>query len=168
MQIFVKIRTNKKMEQTLIIFKPSAVERALVGKILSRFEQKGLTITGMKMMQLSEELLRQHYSHLVDRPFFPLILKSMMASPVIVMVLKGVDAISVVRAMTGATNGRQAAPVQSAATTRCQTRKTSSTHPHHPRTPRLKSSVSSPPTRFLTVPPARTPFIYCSQDFDQP
>ncbi|MCM1077534.1 MAG: nucleoside-diphosphate kinase [Bacteroides sp.] len=98
------------MEQTLIIFKPSAIERALVGKVLSRFEQKGLIITGMKMMKLSEELLRQHYAHLVDRPFFPLILKSMMASPVIVMVLKGVNAISVVRAMTGATNGREAAP----------------------------------------------------------
>ncbi|MCM1355784.1 MAG: nucleoside-diphosphate kinase [Staphylococcus sp.] len=98
------------MEQTLIIFKPSAIERALVGKVLSRFEQKGLTITGMKMMKLSEELLRQHYSHLVEKPFFPLIIESMTASPVIVMVLKGVEAISVVRAMTGATNGRQAAP----------------------------------------------------------
>ena len=94
------------MEQTLIIFKPSAIERALVGKVLSRFEQKGLTITGMKMMQLSEELLRQHYAHLVDRPFFP----SVVASPVIVMVLEGVDAINVVRSMTGVTNGRQAAP----------------------------------------------------------
>ncbi|WP_368731856.1 nucleoside-diphosphate kinase, partial [Bacillus pumilus] len=72
------------MEQTLIIFKPSAIERALVGKVLSRFEQKGLTITGMKMMQLSEELLHQHYSHLVSKPFFPLILHSMTASPVIV------------------------------------------------------------------------------------
>ena len=98
------------MEQTLIIFKPSAIERALVGKVLSRFEQKGLTITGMKMMQLSEELLRQHYAHLVDRPFFPSVVASMTASPVIVMVLEGVDAINVVRSMTGVTNGRQAAP----------------------------------------------------------
>ena len=98
------------MEQTLIIFKPSAIERALVGKVLSRFEQKGLTITGMKMMQLSEELLRQHYAHLVLRPFFPSVVASMTASPVIVMVLEGVDAINVVRSMTGVTNGRQAAP----------------------------------------------------------
>ena len=89
------------MEQTLIIFEPSAIERALVGKVLSRFEQKGLTITGMKMMQLSEELLRQHYAHLVDRPFFPSVVASMTASPVIVMVLEGVDAINVVRSMTG-------------------------------------------------------------------
>lgn len=98
------------MEQTLIIFKPSAIERAIVGSVLSRFERKGLTITAMKMIQLSEELLRQHYAHLVDRPFFPLILKSMTASPVIVMVLRGLDAIAVVRAMTGATNGRKAEP----------------------------------------------------------
>lgn len=96
------------MEQTLIIFKPSAVERALVGEVLSRFEKKGLIISGMKMMLLSEDILRQHYAHLVDKPFFHEILSSMTASPVVVAVLKGVDAISVVRLMTGATNGRQA------------------------------------------------------------
>lgn len=98
------------MEQTLIIFKPSAISRALVGKVLSRFEQKGLIVTGMKMMKLSEELLKEHYAHLVDKPFFPNILASMTATPVIVACLKGVDAINVVRSMTGATNGRQAAP----------------------------------------------------------
>lgn len=96
------------MEQTLIIFKPSAVERGLIGKVLSRFEDKGLIIAGMKMMMLSEEILRQHYAHLTDKPFFPEILSSMTASPVIVMVLRGLEAISVVRLMTGATNGRQA------------------------------------------------------------
>ena len=98
------------MEQTLIIFKPSSIERSLVGRILSRFEQKGLVITGMKMMKLSEEILKEHYAHLVDKPFFPNILASMTATPVIVACLKGVDAINVVRSMTGATNGRQAAP----------------------------------------------------------
>ena len=98
------------MEQTLIIFKPSAIERGLVGRVLSRFEEKGLIICGMKMMQLTSDLLRDHYAHLVDLPFFPSILASMTASPVIVMVLKGVDAIQVVRNMTGSTNGRQAAP----------------------------------------------------------
>ena len=98
------------MQQTLIIFKPSAVERGLVGTVLARFEAKGLAITGMKMMQLSPEILREHYAHLVDRPFFPSIVASMTASPVIVMCLKGVDAIWVVRSMTGDTNGRTAAP----------------------------------------------------------
>lgn len=98
------------MQQTLIIFKPSAVGRALVGRVLARFEAKGLIISAMKMMQLTPELLREHYAHLVDLPFFPSIVASMTASPVIVMVLKGIDAINVVRSMTGATNGRQAAP----------------------------------------------------------
>ena len=98
------------MEQTLIIFKPSSIERGLVGQVIARFQQKGLVITGMKMMQLSEELLREHYAHLVDRPFFPWILDSMMASPVIVMALKGKDAVKVVRLMTGSTNGSEAQP----------------------------------------------------------
>lgn len=98
------------MEQTLVIFKPSAVSRALVGRIMSRFEQKGLQIAGLKMMRLSEELLREHYAHLVNRPFFPEVIASMTATPVIVMALRGVDAINVVRHMTGPTNGRDAAP----------------------------------------------------------
>ncbi len=98
------------MEKTLVIFKPSAIERGLVGNILTRFQQKGLIIAGMKMMKLDEKILREHYSHLVDKSFFPLLLKSMMASPVIVMCLEGKDAINVVRLMTGATNGREALP----------------------------------------------------------
>ena len=98
------------MQQTLIIFKPSAVERGLVGTVLARFEAKGLAITGMKMMQLSPEILREHYAHLVDRPFFPLLVESMSITPVIVMSIKGRDAVEVVRAMTGATNGRKALP----------------------------------------------------------
>ena len=64
----------------------------------------------MKMMELSEKILREHYAHLVERPFFPSLLRSMMASPVIVMAIKGVDAVEVVRGMTGATHARQALP----------------------------------------------------------
>ena len=85
------------METTLVIIKPSSVQRGLIGLITTRFEQKGLIITGMKMMQLTEPLLREHYAHLVDRPFFPILLKSMMATPVIVLAIKGVDAVAVVR-----------------------------------------------------------------------
>lgn len=98
------------MEQTLVILKPSAVERRLIGQIISRIENRGLIITGMKMMQLDETILREHYAHLVDKPFFPSIVESMTASPVIVMCLKGVDVVSVFRTMTGVTNGRNAAP----------------------------------------------------------
>lgn len=98
------------MEQTLVILKPSAIARGLVGEILTRIQQKGLIITGMKMMQLDEAILREHYAHLVDRPFFPGIVTSMTATPVIVMALKGVDAVEVFRKMTGVTNGRKAEP----------------------------------------------------------
>ncbi|MGM9800244.1 MAG: nucleoside-diphosphate kinase [Muribaculaceae bacterium] len=98
------------MQQSLIIIKPSGVERGLIGKIIDRFQQKGLIIAGLKMMRLDEGLLREHYAHLVDKPFFPSLLRSMMASPVIVMCLKGKDAIAVIRGMVGATNSRNAAP----------------------------------------------------------
>lgn len=101
---------TKTMEQTLVILKPSAIERCLVGEIISRIQKRGLIITGMKMMQLDENILREHYAHLVDKPFFPSIVASMTASPVICMVLKGVDAVSVFRKMTGVTNGRKAEP----------------------------------------------------------
>ena len=98
------------MEQTLVILKPSAIHRGLIGKIINRFQEKGLIITGIKMMQLNETILREHYAHLVDKPFFPSLLESMMSTPVIVMCLEGKDCVEVVRLMTGATNGRKALP----------------------------------------------------------
>lgn len=98
------------MEITLAILKPSAIERCLTGEIISRIQRKGLVIAGMKMMQLDEKILREHYAHLVDKPFFPSIVQSMTASPVVVMALKGVEAVRVFREMTGVTNGRNAAP----------------------------------------------------------
>ncbi len=98
------------MERTLVILKPSAVQRALVGKITARFEQKGLQLVGMKMMQLNDNLLNEHYAHLADKPFFNTVKDSMKASPVICCCYKGVDAVSVVRTMTGCTNSRNAVP----------------------------------------------------------
>lgn len=98
------------MERTLAILKPSAVERCLIGDIIKRIQSKGLIISGMKMIRLDEKILREHYAHLVDKPFFPSIVKSMTATPVIVMCLSGVEAVKVFRAMTGVTNGRQAEP----------------------------------------------------------
>lgn len=98
------------MEKTLLIFKPSAVQRGLVGDVLSRFERKGLRIAALKMAQLTPEVLRQHYAHLVQKPFYPLIEESMMAAPVVLCCLEGVDAVQVVHEMAGATNGRKAQP----------------------------------------------------------
>lgn len=98
------------MERTLAILKPAAIERNLIGEVIKRIENKGFIIAGMKMMNLDEKILREHYSHLVERPFFPTIVKSMTATPVIVLCLKGVEAVSTFRNMTGVTNGRKAAP----------------------------------------------------------
>ena len=98
------------MERTLVLLKPSTVQRALIGEIISRFEKKGLRIAGMKMMQLTDEILNEHYSHLVKKPFFPSLKASMMKTPVVAMCLEGVDAIAVVRYIIGYTNGRKADP----------------------------------------------------------
>ena len=101
----VFLQTNE-----IINLKPSCVQRQLIGEILNRFERRGLRVAGMKMMQLSDEILREHYAHLVDKPFFPSLAASMQASPVVALALEGVDAVQVVRTMTGSTNGREAAP----------------------------------------------------------
>jgi len=98
------------METTLVLLKPSCVQRQLIGEVITRFERRGLRISGMKMMQLSDEILREHYAHLVDRPFFPGLAATMQASPVVAMAISGVDAVKVVRMMAGVTNGREAAP----------------------------------------------------------
>ena len=98
------------MEQTLVLLKPSAVQRGLVGEIINRFEKRGLRLAGMKMMQLTDEILDEHYAHLREKPFFRTLKDSMMATPVIACCLEGVEAVQVVRAMTGSTNGRNANP----------------------------------------------------------
>lgn len=98
------------MEKTLVLLKPCTLQRGLAGEIISLFEKKGLLICGMKMMQLTDSLLNEHYAHLGGKPFFQQIKDSMMAAPVVALCLSGVDAVATVRAMAGATNGRNAAP----------------------------------------------------------
>ena len=98
------------MEKTLVILKPSAMGRGIAGEVITRFTNKGLILAGMKMIQLTDAILDEHYAHLIERPFFNRIKTSMKAQPVIVMCLAGIDAVQVVRTMTGVTNGRNAAP----------------------------------------------------------
>jgi len=98
------------MERTLILLKPCTVQRRLIGEIINRIERKGLRIVGMKMMQLDDALLNEHYAHLSDRPFFNFVKTSMKAAPVVAMCVEGCEAVQVVRTITGATNGRKAAP----------------------------------------------------------
>lgn len=98
------------MEKTLVIIKPGAIQRGIVGSVIRRFEQKGLQLCGMKMVQLSEPILLEHYSHLVEKPYFKRIKDAMMITPVLVCCWKGVEAIRIVRSMAGVTNGREAVP----------------------------------------------------------
>lgn len=98
------------MEKTLVILKPSTIERRLTGEIISRFERKGLVLVGMKMTWLTDEILSEHYAHLSDKPFFQKVKDAMMACPVILCCWEGIDAVNVVRSMTGVTNGRNADP----------------------------------------------------------
>ena len=98
------------MERTLIILKPDCVQRGLCGSVLSRFESRGFAIAGMKMVKLSSALLKEHYAHIADKPFFPGIEKFMSSSPVVVAVIEGKEAVEAVRAMCGPTNARKAAP----------------------------------------------------------
>lgn len=95
-------------ERTLVLLKPCTLQRALAGEIITRFERKGLHIVGLKMMQLTDALLSEHYAHLADKPFFQRVKNSMMANPVVALCLEGVDAIDVVRTLAGPTNGRKA------------------------------------------------------------
>ena len=95
-------------ETTLILFKPDAVQKRLVGQVLTRFEAEGFTIRGMKMMNLSSELLAEHYAHVADKPFFPEIVAFMQGSPVVAMALEGDDAIGRVRTLLGPTDSTAA------------------------------------------------------------
>ncbi len=97
-------------ERTLILIKPDAINRGLAGEIISRFEKKGLKIVGMKMMKMSEEKAREHYSHHVGKPFYPDLEKFMTSMPIIALVVEGRNAVDVVRRIVGSTNGREAEP----------------------------------------------------------
>lgn len=98
------------MEKTLILLKPCTVQRRLVGEVINRLERKGLRIVGLKMMQLGDDILNEHYAHLRERPFFPWLIASMKSAPVVAICVEGNSAVKVVRDIVGATNGRKAAP----------------------------------------------------------
>ena len=97
------------MERTLILLKPDAVQRGLVGTILSRFEQKGLKIVAMKFMKITPELAARHYEAHRERKFYPGLVKFMTSAPVVALALEGIDAIKICRSLMGATFGADAA-----------------------------------------------------------
>ncbi len=98
------------MEQTLVIIKPDAVQRGLIGEIVRRFERRGLRVVGMKLIQITPELAERHYAVHKGKPFYEGLIHYITSSPVVVMVLEGNDAIEIVRRTMGATNPANAAP----------------------------------------------------------
>jgi len=98
------------MQTTLVLLKPDTIQRGLIGQIVTRFENKGLKIVGMKMMTLSEEIVNEHYDFLADKPFFPGIKAYMTSAPVVALAISGTNVIKTVRALTGATNPAEALP----------------------------------------------------------
>jgi len=96
------------VERTLVLLKPDAVQRGLVGRILARFEEKGLKPIGLKLRRFPHELVEQHYAVHRDKPFYSSLVDFMTSGPVAALALEGVDAIAVVRRMVGKTNAREA------------------------------------------------------------
>jgi len=96
------------MERTLVLLKPDALQRNLLGQIIIRFENKGLKLVGLKMMKLNDALLSEHYAHHKDKPFFKDLVDYMGSAPVIAIVLEGIEAIDTVRILCGPTSSRKA------------------------------------------------------------
>lgn len=99
---------DPKIEKSLIIIKPDAVQRNLIGEIVHRIERKGLKIVGMKMISIDDALLDEHYAHIKDKPFFPGIRDFMKSCPVVVMAVEGINAVSALRLIVGVTKAWEA------------------------------------------------------------
>ena len=97
-------------ERTLILVKPDGVHRRLIGTIISRIENKGLSLVALKMLRVTPELSKQHYAEHVQKRFYPQLEEFITAAPVVAMIVQGPEAVSVMRTVIGATNGREAAP----------------------------------------------------------
>lgn len=97
-----------KLQQSVVLVKPDALQRGLLGEIIHRFERKGMKLIGLKMMRLTDEILDAWYEHHKEKVFFADLKKFMQSSPIVVMLWEGIDAISVVRKIVGLTSGREA------------------------------------------------------------
>lgn len=97
-------------ERTLILVKPDGVQRRLIGTIISRIEDKGLNVIALKMLRVTSDMSRQHYAEHVEKPFYPDLEGFITSAPVVAMIVEGPEAVSVMRTLIGATNGREAAP----------------------------------------------------------
>lgn len=98
------------MERSLILVKPDAVQRGLIGEVLSRFERRGLQIVGLKLVRVSEALAQEHYKEHVGRKFFGSLVDYITSCPIVAVVVQGPDAVEIARTTIGATNPVEAAP----------------------------------------------------------
>ena len=98
------------MERTLVLLKPDCVERHLMGRVIARFEDKGLDLIAMKLMRIAPELARRHYAEHVQKAWYPELEEFITGGPVLAMIVEGPDVIQVIRNMAGATNGLKANP----------------------------------------------------------
>jgi nucleoside-diphosphate kinase len=98
------------IETSLVLFKPDAIEKLLVGPVLARFQTAGFQIRGIKMMQLDEAILNEHYAHITHLPVFPKLISFMRSSPVVAVVLEGDNAITRIRELLGPTDSQEAQP----------------------------------------------------------
>ena len=96
------------IQKSFVMMKPDAVQRRLMGKILSRFEEKGLQIVAVKLMQIDEDLAKTHYGEHAEKPFFPSLVEYITSSPALAMVIEGEEAITTIRKLVGATNPLEA------------------------------------------------------------
>lgn len=98
------------LQRTLLLVKPDGVQRQLVGRVISRFEERGLKIVGLKLVRVDRQLAEQHYAVHRDKPFFAGLVEFITSGPLVAAVLEGPNAIAIVRAMNGATRPHEAAP----------------------------------------------------------
>lgn len=98
------------MERTYIMLKPDALKRGVAGEIISRIERKGYKIAEAKTIMLTEEVLKEHYAHIADKPFFPEVVEYMVSGPVLAMIVEGPDVVQGMRILMGATKWEEAAP----------------------------------------------------------
>lgn len=96
------------MERTLILLKPDCVQRRLMGRLISRFEDKGLNFVAMKMLRVTPEMAKEHYAEHVGKPFYPTLEAFITGGPILAAIIEGLNVIDVVRGMVGATSGLQA------------------------------------------------------------
>jgi nucleoside-diphosphate kinase len=98
------------MERSLVLLKPDAVQRGLLGEIISRIERKGLKLVGMKMLQAEGGLLADHYAHLADKPFYPELARFMSQTPIVAICVEGLDCVATLRRLCGITKATEADP----------------------------------------------------------